>query len=300
MTTLDARAPIAEAVLAPAPVPVPSPAVAGRRRRELGEFLRTRRARLSPEAIGLAPGVRRRTPGLRREEVAQEAGVGVTWYTWLEQGRPINASAQVLDAIARALRLDEAERAHLFRLADATPRGQREAVLEVPASVLEVVEALHPLPTMLVDERLDVLASNRAQRRLHASWHHRPCVGRNILTCLFTEPGVRAHYLNFDDAAPGIVAVLRSAFARHLGEPTWTEFIQRLERVSPLFAELWARHDVARPGPRVKHVRVPGVGDVRLLSTSLAVLELPATRLLVQTPADELSRQRLDRLLSEP
>src|SRR5947199_128186 len=109
----------------------------GGRRGELAQFLRSRRARLSPADVGLAPGIRRRTPGLRREEVAQLAGVGVTWYTWLEQGRPINASVQILDAIARTLRLDQAERAHLYRLAEIPavpdPAGPDELPSEIHA-----------------------------------------------------------------------------------------------------------------------------------------------------------------------
>ena len=138
-------------------------AIAGHRRRELAEFLRTRRARLTPEDIGLAPGVRRRTPGLRREEVAQEAGVGVTWYTWLEQGRPIKASSQVLDSVARALRLDEAEREHLYQLSDLPLRVTRADVPVVSEALREVVDSLDPLPGGAVEQSL---GPARDQRRL--------------------------------------------------------------------------------------------------------------------------------------
>src|SRR5215469_13583254 len=115
------------------------------RRAELAAFLRSRRERITPEQAGLAPGTRRRTPGLRREEVAQLAGVGVTWYTWLEQGRQINASTQVLDAVASTLRLDQAEREHLYRLAEATPLRTRCARLAVPDTIREIVRSLDPL-----------------------------------------------------------------------------------------------------------------------------------------------------------
>ena len=127
------------------PTPTPPPAevapgsLAGHRRRELAEFLRTRRSRLRPEDIGLPPGVRRRTPGLRREEVAQDAGVGVTWYTWLEQGRPIKASEQVLDAVARALRLDDAEREHMYQLADLPVKVSTSPVRAVSPAISEVL-----------------------------------------------------------------------------------------------------------------------------------------------------------------
>src|SRR5690242_18749886 len=120
------------------------------RRAELAAFLRSRRERITPEQAGLPPGLRRRTPGLRREEVAQLSGVGVTWYTWLEQGRPINASEQVLDAIARTLRLDRAERDHLFRLADSAP-GRQQPFEDCPLDpeLAVILEALDPLPAVI-------------------------------------------------------------------------------------------------------------------------------------------------------
>src|ERR1700747_3147533 len=121
-----------------------------RRRAQLGEFLKARRAQLSPGDFGMPPGSRRRTPGLRREEVALLAGVGVTWYTWLEQGRQINASTQVIDAVARTLRLDRAEREHLYRLAEATPLRRECAGRGGPDRLREIVESLEPLPASLV------------------------------------------------------------------------------------------------------------------------------------------------------
>src|SRR5689334_23546480 len=124
-----------------------------RRRAELGEFLKARRARLSPGDFGMPAGARRRTPGLRREEVALLAGVGVTWYTWLEQGRQINASTQVLDAVARTLRLDRAEREHLYRLAEATPLRTERPRQVIPDSIREILHSLDPLPASLVNSR---------------------------------------------------------------------------------------------------------------------------------------------------
>ena len=140
---------------------------------------------------GLAPGARRRTPGLRREEVAQEAGVGVTWYTWLEQGRPIRASTQVIDSIARALRLDEAEREHLYHLSDTPLRVVPAATPAVSPAVLEVVRSLDPMPAALVNSRWDLLATNEAFHHLFAHWHDKPCQMRNMIWCTFTEFDVR-------------------------------------------------------------------------------------------------------------
>src|SRR5271165_6603846 len=142
------------------------PAVFERRREELGNFLKARRARLSPEDFGMPRGTRRRTPGLRREEVALLAGVGVTWYTWLEQGREINASTQVLDAVATTLRLDRAEREHLYRLAEATPLRSECARQAVPDTIREIVHSLDPLPASLINSRFDILLSNDASEEL--------------------------------------------------------------------------------------------------------------------------------------
>src|SRR5215475_5782344 len=179
------------------------------RRSELGSFLKARRARLHPEDVGLAPGPRRRTPGLRREEVALLAGVGVSWYTWLEQGRPINASAQVLDAVARTLRLDSAERWHLYRLAEAMPLRSWVKTAARPGAVADVVRSLDPLPAVLINSRFDVIESNRAHEDMFRNWHSLPCVHKNLLWCAVTEPRARELWLNYDDEVPYMVARLR-------------------------------------------------------------------------------------------
>lgn len=262
------------------------------RRSELAEFLRARRGRISPADVGLPPGLRRRTPGLRREEVAQLAGVGVTWYTWLEQGRPIRASVQVLDAVARTLRLDQAEVEHLYRLAGvpAAPADSPPAVC--PEVVREILDSLEPLPALLLNARYDILASNRAHHDLFWHWPTR-CDERNVLWCCFVHVEARRHFLNFEREAPLMVATLRASFAQHLKEPAWTEFIRQLSAASPEFAELWARHEVASPGSRTKHFLHPDAGLLRLRSTSLAVADMPEARIVVYTPADDETRERL-------
>src|SRR5262245_16948913 len=136
------------------------------RRSELGIFLRSRRERLSPTDLGLPPGLRRRTPGLRREEVAQLAGVGVTWYTWLEQGRSINASVQVLDAVSRTLRLDGAERAHVYALAGVPAAPEIDGSSDVEPEIQLILDALGPLPASIVNARYDVLGWNRSYASL--------------------------------------------------------------------------------------------------------------------------------------
>lgn len=269
-------------------------------RPELSAFLRSRRARVTPDQVGMPPGARRRTPGLRREEVAQLAGVGVTWYTWLEQGRPINASAHVLGAIARTLRLDAAEREHLYRLAEVPPpAADAEAPAEVPGDLDTILRALDPLPAMVVNARTDVLRWNRAYAALHPGLVSAPSGERNTIWNLFAVSPAHTHIANRDEQAPEAVATFRYRYSRHLDEPHWQGFVARLCSASPLFAGLWATHDVAAPRLCDKRYDIPAVGEIALRSTGMDLTDHPGLRLVVHTPADERSRQHLDRILRQ-
>ncbi|MGD0608571.1 MAG: helix-turn-helix transcriptional regulator [Streptosporangiaceae bacterium] len=263
------------------------------RRAELGEFLKARRARLGPGDFGMPRGSRRRTPGLRREEVALLAGVGVTWYTWLEQGRQINASMQVLDAVARTLRLDQAEREHLYRLAEATPLRTECVRTQVPDTIREIVHSLEPLPATLVNSRFDILLSNDAHEELFWEWHSMPCIHKNTLWCCITEPAARVRFCEYDTQVRYLVARLRSAYSRHLGDQDWEEDIRRLASLSREFTELWARHEVADPEPRVLTYLHPQAGPLRLAVSELDVPDLPEARIQVYTPRDDDTRARL-------
>ena len=267
------------------------------RRTELAAFLRTRRERISPEDVGLPPGTRRRTAGLRREELAQLASVGVTWYTWLEQGRPINASVQVLDAIARTLRLDGAERAHLFRLADvpgtAAVPGCDDCPL--PDEIQQFLDAL-PIPACVVTERFDLLAWNTVYAAIFPAVTSAPTAERNTLLSVFTSLPCCAPYDNHQASCATMVGQLRAAYSKHLGDPAWTHFIRRLEALSPTFATAWAAHDVSRPTTYTKKFRHPGVGPITTTTTSFTVNAVPGARLVVYTPDDEPSRKAIARL----
>jgi len=260
---------------------------AERRREELGKFLKACRARLSPEDFGMPGGSRRRTPGLRREEVALLAGVGVTWYTWLEQGRKINVSVQVLDAVATTLRLDRAGREHLYSLAEATPLLMGAARGSVPEEIRGIIRCLDPLPATLTNGRFDILLKNEAFDGLFLDWHSLPCVHRNSLWCLITEPTAREKFPQYEAEARYVVARLRASYARHVGDPEWEEDIRRLSGLSREFADLWARHEVADPEPRTRTVIHPKAGPVTFTLTELQVPAMPEARLMVYTPADE-------------
>jgi transcriptional regulator with XRE-family HTH domain len=264
-----------------------------RRRAELGEFLKARRARLSPGDFGMAPGSRRRTPGLRREEVALLAGVGVTWYTWLEQGRQINASTQVLDAVASTLRLDRAEREHLYRLAEATPLRTECAGRAVPDAIREIVDSLDPLPASLLNGRHDTLMSNSASEELFWEWHTMPCVHKNTLWCCITEPTARGKFPEYEAHVRYLVARMRSAYSRHIGDPDWEEDIRRLASLSREFADLWARHEVADPEPRTLTYLHPRAGTLCLAVSELQVPAMPEARIVVYTPQDDQTREKM-------
>ncbi len=269
-------------------------------RAELGAFLRSRRERLAPEEVGLAPGYRRRTPGLRREEVAQLAAVGVTWYTWLEQGRPINASVQVLDAVSRTLRLDSAERAHVYRLAGVPEVAESDNGSHLEPEVQMILDSLAPVPACVYNARWDMLAWNAAYAALFPRIVAAPPAERNVLWQTFTEPQCCCPFLNRDEEMPRMVATLRGSFGRHVGEPAWIDFVRRLSAASPAFAALWAGHDVAEPGTRYKAFRHAAVGEVRLTITSLAIQGAPEARLAVYIPADDNSRAGVEWLVQHP
>jgi transcriptional regulator with XRE-family HTH domain len=267
------------------------------RRTELAAFLRSRRERISPEDVGLPAGTRRRTAGLRREELAQLAGVGVTWYTWLEQGRPINASVQVLDAIARTLRLDATERGHLFRLADvpgaAAPAECAECPL--PPEVQLVLDALS-YPASVTTERFDLLAWNKLYAALFPRLTEAPPNERNTLLSCLTGPSCCSPMPQQDKYTAALVAQLRVAYGRHVGDPAWTHFIRRLEALSPVFAAAWAAHDVAQPSSHIKKFRHPTLGLITTKSTSFAVAAVPGARMVVYTPTDVHSEKAVARL----
>lgn len=262
-------------------------------RAELGRFLKARRAKVQPEDVGLAPGPRRRTPGLRREEVALLAGVGITWYTWLEQGRQINASAQVLDAVSRTLRLDSAGRWHLYRLAEATPLRSWAGSAHIPDSVRAVVGSLDPLPAVLINSGFDVIESNDAHEDLFWDWHSLPCVHKNLLWCCVTEPTARDQFLDYDREVGYLVARLRAAYGRHVGEPEWEEDIRRLADLSAEFASLWDRQEVAGPQERIRRFRHPAAGVLTFTSTELEISAVPELRIVVNTPRDKDTWARL-------
>jgi transcriptional regulator with XRE-family HTH domain len=253
------------------------------RRNELAAFLRTRRARVTPADVGLPPGPRRRTPGLRREEVAQLAGVGVTWYTWLEQGRPINASVQVLDAIAAVLRLGPSERWHLYRLAELPGVPTPKSTDCVDAEVVAVLDALDPSPAAVYNGKYDLLACNESYAAVFPYLVGATGFERNALWQIYGKPACSP--VKDVDVCAAMVATLRTNYVNHLGEPDWVELIEALCDANPEFARLWAEHRVADPGPPVtKAFECFGLGTVRVRATGFPVQRTLDSRMVVYLP----------------
>jgi transcriptional regulator with XRE-family HTH domain len=266
------------------------------RRRELAAFLRSRRERISPEQVGLPAVGRRRTPGLRREEVAQLAAVGVTWYTWLEQARDIQVSPQVLDAIARGLQLDLNERGHLFTLADAADPAPPAQCPTITPSLLRIMEQLEPLPVVALNSRFDVLAYNRTYRHLLTDLDAVPAGERNVMWLAFTDPQWRSIMVDHEKATASMVAKFRGAMADHVAEPAWKSLVKRLRLASPEFEELWEQREVGTSGHGEKRFCNPRVGLMHFEFTTLWLGPRQSTRLVTYTPADDETRERVERL----
>ncbi|WP_369246447.1 helix-turn-helix transcriptional regulator [Streptomyces sp. R41] len=268
------------------------------RRHELAAFLRNRRERITPEQVGLPRGRRRRTPGLRREEVAQLSAVGVTWYTWLEQARDIQVSEQVLDALARTLLLDSSERAHLFQLAgaiDPSPAAQCPTI--TPALRLMLTQ-LEPVPACIQNSRYDILAYNRTYARLMMSdLDAIPPEDRNCMILVYTNEEWRKSIVLLDETMRMMAAKLRASMAGHLGEPAWKMLVKRLKTESAEFREIWERYEVVGGArSKTKQFLNPYVGLLTLDHTDLWLAPDMGARMVTYAPTDEESRERLEQL----
>ncbi|MGW5196847.1 helix-turn-helix transcriptional regulator [Streptomyces spiralis] len=236
------------------------------RRAELSEFLRTRRARLQPEDVGLPHyGRHRRVPGLRREELAQLAGVSVAYYTRLEQGNGQGVSAEVLDSIARALRLSDAEHAHLTHLAKPKHKKKQAApTQQVRSSLRQLLDTLDAVPAYVVGRRAELLAWNRMAAAVFGDWSRMPAQERNWARMVFLQPEYHDLYLDWEQKAIDIVCGLRMEAGCYPEDPRLSALVGELSVKSEDFRRLWAAHDVKEKSHGVKRLRHPLVGDMDL------------------------------------
>jgi transcriptional regulator with XRE-family HTH domain len=267
------------------------------RHQELAEFLRSRRARLSPEQAGLLRGVRRRTPGLRREEVASLTGVSPEWYTWLEQGRDINVSVQLLESLARALQLDDNERTYLFVLAlKQPPPVETFSPPTISPSLQLFLDQLGSTPACVVDARLNFVAQNQAHAVVFGIEERQSERDRNIIWRLFTYPGTKDTH--WEGIARLCLAQFRAEYGRFVGDPWWTKQIAELSEASPEFRDLWARPDVLNVLEGRKLIDHPRVGELSFEFLWLQVVNLPDLRLFVYTPRNKETADKITQLLA--
>jgi transcriptional regulator with XRE-family HTH domain len=258
-----------------------------RRRAELADFLRKRRAALTPEIVGLPAGGRRRTPGLRREEVAMLAGVGTTWYTWLEQGRDVRASMEVLEAIAAALRMTPAERTHLVLLGRGEEPPPCRAAETVSPTLRRLIENLGPNPAYVLGRRWDYLAWNRAACALFGDLSAIPEHTRNHIWLTFMDPARREMFADWQETSRLMVAKFRADTARNIGDPSFEELEQSLRRASPEFCRAWKRHEVAIHSEGRKVIQHPTAGRLEFEHAVLNPQQDPEQRLILYSPVPE-------------
>nr|WP_281066866.1 helix-turn-helix transcriptional regulator [Streptomyces inhibens] len=262
-----------------------------RRRQELRDFLMSRRARVTPAEAGLPDGGRRRTPGLRREEVAVLAGVGASWYQWLEQGRDITVSPQVLDSVARVLRLSGAERRHLYVLAGLNPPLRQDAEdldlgpTDVCAGLQRLIDAWMPFPAHIMDPYWNTIAYNESAHLVLG--HGRPGTSLNCLIAFFTDPVYRARAASWEANAPLVVAQYRAACSARPGDEGFGAVVRETASLSAEFAGLWARGDVQDGGQLHKEMDHPLVGALLFETTQLRIPVRPDLNIVLHNPRPE-------------
>jgi len=254
---------------------------------KLGNYLRDRRARLDPAAFGLTIG-RRRTPGLRREEVAQRANISPTWYTWLEQGRGGAPSADVLDRIARGLMLTDPEREHLFMLALGRPPEVRYKPVDgVSPRLQRVLDALEISPAIIKTATWDVVGWNRAAAAIFTDYAKLPRDQRNILRLMFADAGIRAKQEDWQSVARFVVGAFRADATRAGANAEITKLVEELSRASPEFEALWRDNDIAAPGEGLKRLRHAELGMLELEFSAFAVDGRPELGMVIYNPASK-------------
>jgi transcriptional regulator with XRE-family HTH domain len=269
------------------------------RRREIAQFLRRRRQRLSPEEVGLAARGRRRTPGLRREDVAELAGISTEWYAWLEQARDVRPSLDTLTRIAAALRLDPAQARHLLALAEHGQAGSQAVAPpaeRLPEHLCLLMRQLEPYPAWIRNDRWDVLGWNQATELVYGDFAARAPADRNMLCLMFLDPRARTLLPQWSEVAPRVVAKVRSAYARYVGDPWYHEVLDRVLQGSPEFAAAWADYDVQPYEDDLKVFEVEGLGRLTFRYTELAVRDDRAPGLTLVTYVPDSAGDTLQRL----
>ncbi|RCX21416.1 helix-turn-helix protein [Fontibacillus phaseoli] len=272
------------------------------RLKALSDFLKIQRSKLHPTTVGLPAGSRRRTPGLRREEVAQLAGVSTTWYTWLEQGRDIKVSASVLDAISGALRLNGDERKYLFDLAlengfHPELADEKEAIIS--PSLHKILEELKFCPTLISDRHCHIVGWNPAASHVFLNFQQIPERDRNLISLLFSKKELRSLAVNWAHFVKGFLSIFRAYYGQYVADPWYSDFIEYMSANYPDFTELWNQSEVSAAPEVMIEFRHAKAGKMLFNLSSLQVQGEADLRLSIYTPAPQTATEMKLRKLLE-
>ena len=270
----------------------------------LSYFLKARRAAISPGSVGLPEGTRRRTPGLRREEVAQLAGVSNTWYTWLEQGRDIKVSSSVLDCVAAALQLTKDERNYLFALALETGSGsapfEQEEFSVISPSLQKILLALKYCPTIISDRRCGIVGWNEAAAHVFLNFSQLPIEERNMIRLLFVRKEFQRLAVNWEQFVGGYLSIFRAYYGQYVEDRWYNDFIGELKTLHPDFNELWEQSQVSSAPDVLLEFRHAKAGKMLFHLTSLQVHGTADLRCSIYTPAgDSNTESKLKQLMEQ-
>ncbi len=271
-------------------------------RRELGKFLKSRRSRLTPEQFGLPIGPRRKVPGLRREELAQIAGIGLTWYTWLEQGKNIQVSTQVLERLVTVMQLNAEERNHLYKLALGQLPVEQTASIE--ESLIPIVQNFmneyERCPAYVTDQRWDILLWNKAGERVFGDFEKMDKKERNAIWRCFASPAYRNLIGDWESHAKRLLAQFRSTSTSFVGEGWFKDLVAELMEISPEFRQWWPSYDISGTPIGKKKINHPRVGTMVMEHITFQVYDAPELKLTVYRPLEEKNTvQKMIRLLNE-
>ncbi|MDA2068403.1 MULTISPECIES: helix-turn-helix transcriptional regulator [Bacillus] len=271
------------------------------RLKALSAFLKAKRAQISPESIGLSAGNRRRTPGLRREEVAQLAGVSTTWYTWLEQGRDIKVSTLVLDCISKALQLNIDETDYLYDLAFETNSeitSQKKDQSKISPSLIRILDELTYCPTIITDRHCHIVGWNPAAAYVFLDFEQIPNDQRNLIRLVFTRKELKALAVNWDHFVKGFLAIFRTYYGRYLDDEWYSQFIKEMSNSHPEFQDLWKESQVSKAPDMIIEFRHAKAGKMLFNLTSLQVQGDMDLRCSIYTPVGETDTEnKLKRLM---
>lgn len=269
----------------------------------LSEFLKAKRSKIYPQMVGLPVGTRRRTQGLRREEVAQLAGVSTTWYTWLEQGRDIKVSASVLEAISHALQLNHDEQKYLFALATEEP-GRPASPIEdeeakISPSLNKIIQDLHYCPAIITDRHCHIVGWNKAAAHVFLDFDLIPKEQRNLIQLLFSRKEFRSLAVNWEHFAKGFIAIFRTYYGQYVADKWYSRFIEKMEQTYPEFSKLWNESEVSSAPEILIEFRHARAGKMIFQLTSLQVQGDNDLRCSIYTPADNTGTETKLKRLTE-